>query len=170
VKRVAAEDQIGRIPAKIFGFVRFRTSTRSMSMQSKIRRRVLAPYSDPDGNRRTGPKRFRGNFSRNAPVKPLDRYHSPVLVNARKYRPPDTKSEKLLAKLILASTNAGDLVFDPFLGSGTSSVVAKKAETPIPWDEIDRDYCAARCKRLQIAENDNRVQGLTDGVFWGRTR
>ena len=39
---------------------------------------------------------------------------------------PTQKPEKLLAKLILASTNPGDLVLDPFLGSGTTSVVAKK--------------------------------------------
>ena len=39
---------------------------------------------------------------------------------------PTQKPEKLLAKLILASTKKGDIVFDPFVGSGTTSVVAKK--------------------------------------------
>ena len=36
------------------------------------------------------------------------------------------KPEKLIAKIILASSNEGDIIFDPFLGSGTTSVVAKK--------------------------------------------
>jgi site-specific DNA-methyltransferase (adenine-specific) len=39
---------------------------------------------------------------------------------------PTQKPEKLLAKIILASTNPGDLVLDPFAGSGTTAVVAKK--------------------------------------------
>ena len=39
---------------------------------------------------------------------------------------PTQKPEKLIAKLILASSNKGDVVLDPFLGSGTTSVVAKK--------------------------------------------
>ncbi|MFR4476537.1 MAG: DNA methyltransferase [Ruminococcus callidus] len=38
---------------------------------------------------------------------------------------PAQKSEKLLAKLILASSNENDIVFDPFLGSGSTSVTAK---------------------------------------------
>ena len=39
---------------------------------------------------------------------------------------PTQKPEKLIAKLILASSNEGDVVFDPFIGSGTTSVTAAK--------------------------------------------
>jgi site-specific DNA-methyltransferase (adenine-specific) len=45
---------------------------------------------------------------------------------------PPQKPEKLLAKIILASSKPADFVFDPFLGSGTTSVVAKK---------LGRRYC-----------------------------
>ena len=36
------------------------------------------------------------------------------------------KPESLLHRIILASTNKGDTIFDPFLGTGTTAVVAKK--------------------------------------------
>ena len=39
---------------------------------------------------------------------------------------PTQKPEKLFAKMMLASSREGDLVFDPFLGSGTTAAVARK--------------------------------------------
>ena len=39
---------------------------------------------------------------------------------------PTQKPEELLRKIVLASSNAGDLVIDPFLGSGTTAVVAEQ--------------------------------------------
>ena len=36
------------------------------------------------------------------------------------------KTRILLHRIILASTNKGDTIFDPFLGTGTTAVVAKK--------------------------------------------
>jgi site-specific DNA-methyltransferase (adenine-specific) len=81
---------------------------------------------------------------------------------------PTQKPEKLLAKVILASSREGDFVFDPFLGSGTTSVVAKKLSRRYCGVELDAEYCRLAEKRLDMAETDSAVQGYCDGVFWER--
>jgi site-specific DNA-methyltransferase (adenine-specific) len=81
---------------------------------------------------------------------------------------PTQKPEKLLAKIILASSHPGDLVLDPFLGSGATSVAAKKLGRRYVGIEIDEAYCCLAEKRLAIAEHDKTIQGYTQGVFWER--
>ena len=81
---------------------------------------------------------------------------------------PTQKPEKLFAKLILASSKPGDRIFDPFLGSGTSAVVARKLKRKFCGIESNREYCFWAAKRLVNAEIDNSIQGYSDGVFWER--
>ena len=81
---------------------------------------------------------------------------------------PTQKPEKLLAKLILASSNPGDVVFDPFLGSGSTSVTAKKLNRHYVGLERDGQYCVWAEKRLEMADADPSIQGYADGVFWER--
>ena len=81
---------------------------------------------------------------------------------------PTQKPEKLLAKLILASSNLGDIVFDPFLGSGSTSVTAKKLNRHFFGIEMNEQYCVWTEKRLEMAETDRTIQGYADGVFWER--
>jgi site-specific DNA-methyltransferase (adenine-specific) len=81
---------------------------------------------------------------------------------------PTQKPEKLLAKIILASTNPGGVVFDPFFGSGTALVAAKKLGRQFAGVEQDRTYCLLAEKRLALAEWDAAIQGYRDGVFWER--
>jgi site-specific DNA-methyltransferase (adenine-specific) len=81
---------------------------------------------------------------------------------------PTQKPEKLYAKLILASSKENDIVFDPFLGSGTASVVAKKLKRRYCGIEINEEYCLWAEKRLQMATSDNNIQGYSDGIFWER--
>ena len=81
---------------------------------------------------------------------------------------PTQKPEKLYAKLVLASSKPGDIVFDPFLGSGTASVVAKKLGRHYVGVEQNEEYCLWAEKRLVRAENDKSIQGYSDGVFWER--
>ena len=81
---------------------------------------------------------------------------------------PTQKPEKLLAKVILASSNKGAVILDPFLGSGTTSVVAKKLGRRYIGIEIDEFYCCLAEKRLDMAEKDQSIQGYSDGVFWER--
>jgi site-specific DNA-methyltransferase (adenine-specific) len=81
---------------------------------------------------------------------------------------PTQKPEKLLAKIILASSRPGDLVLDPFLGSGTTSVVAKKLGRKYVGIESDQTYCCLAEKRLAIADSECSIQGYRGGVFLER--
>lgn len=81
---------------------------------------------------------------------------------------PTQKPEKLYAKLVLASSKPGDKIFDPFLGSGTSAVVANKLGRKYCGVEINREYCLWAIKRLINSISDNAIQGYADGVFWER--
>ena len=81
---------------------------------------------------------------------------------------PTQKSEKLFAKLILASSDPGDIVLDPFLGSGTSSVVAKKLGRRYCGIEIEEEYAMLAEKRLAHADINHTIQGYEDHVFWER--
>jgi adenine-specific DNA methylase len=110
----------------------------------------------------------RRKLSRHSSVEHLDRHHRAVLVDAGEHRSPDTKTEKLLAKILLASTNEGDLLLDPFAGSGTTAVVAKKLGREFVAIESDEEYCLLAAKRLEMAKSDKSIQGFEDGVFWER--
>ena len=77
-------------------------------------------------------------------------------------------AEKLLAKIILASTNEGDLILDPFAGSGTTLVTAKKLNRNFCGIERDEKYCLLTQKRLDLAETDKNIQGFSDGIFYER--
>ena len=81
---------------------------------------------------------------------------------------PTQKPEKLIAKLILASSNKGDVVFDPFLGSGTTAVTAKKLGRIFVGIEKEKEYVALALKRLNIAEKNPEIQGYENGVFKAR--
>ena len=73
-----------------------------------------------------------------------------------------------LAKLILASTRPGDMILDPFAGSGTSVVVAKKLGRRALGIELNQEYCLWAQKRLNACEERSPIQGYEDGVFWER--
>lgn len=81
---------------------------------------------------------------------------------------PTQKPEKLIAKLIFASSHPQDFVLDPFLGSGTTAVVAKKLGRRYCGIELNQEYCCLAIKRLAMARTDSSIQGYSDGVFWER--
>ena len=81
---------------------------------------------------------------------------------------PTQKPEKLIAKLVLASSNEGDVVFDPFLGSGTTAVVAKKLGRNFIGIEQEKEYVAYSEYRLEQAEHHKEIQGYENGVFKSR--
>ena len=68
----------------------------------------------------------------------------------------------------LASSKEGDMVFDPFMGSGTSCVVASKLGRHYCGIEQNEEYCLWALKRLALAKDDAEIQGYADGVFWER--
>jgi modification methylase len=63
---------------------------------------------------------------------------------------PTQKPETLLSRVLLAASNPGDLVLDPFFGSGTTGAVAKRLGRCFIGIERDKSYAAAA--RLRIAE------------------
>ena len=133
----------------------------------KIRRKVIAPYRI-DGEAKDWEETEDGNFRNTYPSNFWDDISIPYWSMPENTAHPTQKPEKLLAKLILASSNPGDVVFDPFLGSGSTSVTAKKLKRHYVGIEINKQYCVWAEKRLEMADNDSSIQGYTDGVFWER--
>ena len=133
----------------------------------KLRRRVIAPYR-VDGKPKDWEATEEGNFRNTCPSNFWDDISVPFWSMPENTAHPTQKPEKLLAKLILASSDAGDVVFDPFLGSGSASVTAKKLGRHFVGIEQNEQYCVWTEKRLSDAENDKTIQGFSDGVFWER--
>ncbi len=134
----------------------------------KLKRRVIAPYTTPDGKPKDWEKAGNGNYRLTFPSNLWTDLTVPFWSMPENTDHPTQKPEKLLAKIILASSKPGDLVLDPFLGSGTTSVVAKKVGRRYVGIEIDEKYCCLAEKRLAMAEGDKTIQGYSDGVFWER--
>ncbi len=132
----------------------------------KLRRKVVAPYRHQDGS----PKDWdESNMTRlTHPSNLWTDLTVPFWSMPENTDHPTQKPEKLIARLILASSNPGDVVFDPFLGSGTTSVVAKKLSRRYVGVEMDERYACLAEKRLALAETDSRIQGYRNGVFWER--
>ncbi|HEX8286378.1 MAG TPA: DNA methyltransferase [Pyrinomonadaceae bacterium] len=133
----------------------------------KIKRKVLAPYTI-NGAPKDWEKSENGNFRTTHPSNLWTDLTVPFWSMPENTDHPTQKPEKLLAKIILASTNENDLILDPFSGSGTTAVVAKKLNRNFLVIERDEKYCLLTEKRLEIAEIDNTIQGFADGVFWER--
>ena len=133
----------------------------------KQRRRVLAPYRQ-DGQPKDWEETQDGRFRTTCPSNFWDDISVPFWSMPENTNHPTQKPEKLIAKLILASSQEGDMVFDPFLGSGTTAVVAKKLGRRYCGIELHLDYCLLAAKRLLLADEDKSIQGYTDGVFWER--
>ena len=133
----------------------------------KMRRRVIAPYRT-GGKPRDWEETPEGNFRDTYPSNFMDDISVPYWSMPENTAHPAQKPEKLLAKLILAGTDRGGVVFDPFLGSGSTSVAAKKLGRRYVGIEMNGRYCAWAEKRLEAAETDRTIQGYEDGVFWER--
>lgn len=134
----------------------------------KLRRRVLAPYRRTDGTPKDWQSTQAGNFRDTHPSNLWTDITVPFWSMPENTSHPTQKSEKLLARLILASSQPHDWVFDPFLGSGTTSVVAKKLGRHYLGIELAEDYCLFAEKRLDLATIDRAIQGYENGVFWER--
>lgn len=133
----------------------------------KIRKKVLAPYRT-DGKPKDWNETENGNFRDTCPSNFWDDITVPFWSMPENTSHPTQKPEKLIAKIILASTFEGDTVLDPFLGSGTTSVVAKKLGRHYIGIEREAQYCVWAEQRLETAESNPKIQGYENGVFWER--
>lgn len=134
----------------------------------KLKRKVIAPYRDDRGMPKDWEESEGGNYRLTHPSNLWTDISIPFWSMPENTDHPTQKPEKLLAKLILASSKPGDFVFDPFLGSGTTCVVAKKLRRRFAGVELEPEYCCMAAKRLTRADNDRSIQGYHDGYFWER--
>lgn len=133
----------------------------------KQRKKVIAPYRKdgvPKDWQEENGEKFRYTFPSNF----WDDVTIPYWSMPENTPHPTQKPEKLLAKIILASSRPGDLVFDPFGGSGSTAVTAKKLGRRYLTIEKDEKYCAMAAYRLEKADSDKSVSGMKDGVFLPR--
>jgi site-specific DNA-methyltransferase (adenine-specific) len=133
----------------------------------KIKRRVLAPYTE-NGQPKDWEKSEDGNFRVTHPSNLWTDLTVPFWSMPENTEHPTQKPEKLLAKIILASTNENAFILDPFAGSGTTAVVAKKLNRKFCAVECDERYCLLAEKRLRLANEDRTIQGFADGIFYER--
>ena len=131
------------------------------------RRKVIAPYKEngiPKDWEETKEGRFRLTCASNF----WDDISIPFWSMTENTDHPTQKPEKLLAKLILASSKPGSLILDPFSGSGSTLVAAHKLDRCFIGIEQNEEYCVWALKRLQKAQTDKTIQGYYNGVFWER--
>lgn len=133
----------------------------------KVRRKVIAPYR-VNGKPKDWEETENGNFRNTYPSNFWDDISIPYWSMPENTAHPAQKPEKLLAKLILASSNAEDIILDPFLGSGSTSVTAKKLGRHYIGIEQNEQYCVWAEKRIEMADTDKSIQGYSDGIFWER--
>lgn len=133
----------------------------------KLKRKVIAPYRI-DGVPKDWKAEESGNYRLTHPSNIWTDITIPFWSMPENTNHPTQKPEKLIAKLILASSRKEDFVLDPFLGSGTTAVVAKKLGRRFCGIELNREYCCLALKRLELAARDLAIQGYVDGVFWER--
>jgi site-specific DNA-methyltransferase (adenine-specific) len=134
----------------------------------KLKRRVIAPYRNDDGQPKDWQETEEGNYRLTHPSNIWSDITIPFWSMPENTDHPTQKPEKLIAKLILASCPQGGFVLDPFMGSGTTPVVAKKLGRRFCGIELNEEYCCWAAKRLHLAERDAAIQGYSRGVFWER--
>lgn len=128
----------------------------------KMKKSVIAPYKLNGTNRdwfEEKGEKYRHTYVGNC----LDNITISFWSMKENTEHPTQKPEKLIAKLILASSDEQDLVLDLFSGSGTTNVVSKKLNRKYIAIESDEKYCSIIEERLQEVNTNKRIQGF-DGV------
>lgn len=133
----------------------------------KQKKRVIAPYKQ-DGKPKDWQENDDGKYRLTCPSNFWDDISIPFWSMPENTDHPTQKPEKLIAKLILASSAPNAVVFDPFLGSGTTAVTAAKLGRRFFGIELNQEYCMWALKRLERAKDDKSIQGYEDGIFYER--
>ncbi len=97
-------------------------------------------------------------------AKPKDVFEIPTISNGswEKTIHKTQKPVELLRKIILASSNEGDLVYDPFGGSGSTFAVAEAYKRNWIGTELKLEYCGIIAERLSNKEHINRISHEVD--------
>lgn len=134
----------------------------------KILRPVIAPYRNDAGEPKDWFVKSGQKLRLTHPSNVWTDISVPFWSMSENTNHPTQKPEKLIAKLILASSDEGDVVFDPFVGSGTTAVTAKKLNRRFIGVEKEKEYAALTVKRLELADKNPKIQGLENGIFTPR--
>lgn len=133
----------------------------------KTLHRVKAPYRE-NGQPKDWQEDTQGKFRLTYPSNFWNDISVPFWSMPENTTHPTQKPEKLIARLILASSQEGDMIFDPFGGSGTTASVARKLNRRFCTIEQEKEYCLIAAKRLLMTEQSKVIQGYKNGVFLER--
>jgi DNA modification methylase len=94
------------------------------------------------------PDRYKTQFKN-----PSDVWNIPLVSgnSVERTEHPAQYPEKLIERIIKSVTNEGDIVLDPFMGSGTTAVVAKKLNRNFVGYELNKEYISITKRRLKDA-------------------
>ncbi len=130
----------------------------------RVRKRVVAPYRE-NGAPKDWTEDESGRWRLSGASNVWEDMTVPFWSMPENTDHPTQKPEKLVARLLLASSKPGDIAFDPFLGSGTTAVTARKLGRRFIGIERSSAYCALALRRLELAQTDRRVQGFDGSAF-----
>ncbi|NLC93971.1 MAG: site-specific DNA-methyltransferase [Treponema sp.] len=133
----------------------------------KQKKKIFAPYKE-NGKPKDWVESEDGNYRLTYPSNFWDDISIPFWSMPENTDHPTQKPEKLIAKLILASSSPSAFVFDPFLGSGTTAVAAYKLNRNYCGIEINEEYSVLAQKRLWLAQDNKAIQGYENGIFKAR--
>lgn len=95
-------------------------------------------------------------------AKPRDVFEIPIISNSAEEKTPHPtqKPEELLRKIILASSNRNDVVADPFLGSGTTTVIAEQLDRKWLGCDISTEYVQWAAERIEHVKRKSIEQWI----------
>ncbi|WP_041314070.1 DNA-methyltransferase [Heliomicrobium modesticaldum] len=115
----------------------------------KFRKEIIAPYTTTDGKPKDWVETETGErFRMTCPPNIWTDLTVPFWSMPENTPHPTQKPEKLVERCILASSNPGALVLDPFMGSGTTAAVARRLGRHFIGFETNEDYVRLAMKRL----------------------
>ena len=76
-------------------------------------------------------------------------------------RHPTQKPLRLVRRALVACTREGELVFDPFCGSGTTAVAAKELNRSFVGAELEEEYAELAARRVAAAERGGVLREIS---------
>ncbi len=116
----------------------------------KIEKKVLAPYTDESGRPKDWWESPAGKVRRTCPSNIWTDLAVPFWSMRENTPHPTQKPEALVERCMLASSNRGSICLDPFMGSGTTAVVAERLKRRYIGFETYENYVRLALKRLDI--------------------
>ena len=117
-----------------------------------VKKPVIAPYTDATGQPKDWQEIDGKKFRFTHPSNIWTDLTVPFWSMAENTEHPTQKPEKLIERIILASSNKNNLVMDPFLGSGTTAVVARRLGRKYLGFEIEKKFYTLAKKRLLLTQ------------------